>query len=232
MDLSTTTALVTGARGLGRAIAAELVARGATVYAGARRPESVDLPGVVPVALDITDPASVAAAAAVTGDVALLVNNAGIDTRTNLLTSDLADVQAELGHQLPGHAVGGPGLPAPGGGGRRHDRRRALRPVVGELPGHRRLQRRRGSGLVDDERAAGGAGAAGRDRRGPARRVHGHGHDRGRGHAPSPTPPSSPGSPWTRSRRASTRSSPTRSAARCRPGWPEVWRCCTPGLVR
>ena len=97
MDLSTTTALVTGAnRGLGRAIAAELVARGATVYAGARRPESVDLPGVVPVALDITDPASVAAAAAVTGDVALLVNNAGIDTRTNLLTSDLADVQAEL----------------------------------------------------------------------------------------------------------------------------------------
>ncbi|WP_369136782.1 SDR family oxidoreductase [Modestobacter versicolor] len=97
MDLSTTTALVTGAnRGFGRALAAELVARGATVHAAARRPGSVDLPGVTPIALDLTDPASIAAAAAATGDVALLVNNAGIDTRTNLLTGDLADVQAEL----------------------------------------------------------------------------------------------------------------------------------------
>ena len=53
-------ALVTGAnRGLGRQFAAELVARGAKVYAGARRPETVDLPGVVPVQLDITDAESV-----------------------------------------------------------------------------------------------------------------------------------------------------------------------------
>jgi NAD(P)-dependent dehydrogenase (short-subunit alcohol dehydrogenase family) len=97
VDLATTTALVTGAnRGLGRELAAELVARGATVYAAARRPGSVDLPGVTPIALDITDPASIAAAVRATGDVTLLVNNAGIDTRTNLLTADLADVQAEL----------------------------------------------------------------------------------------------------------------------------------------
>ena len=97
MDLATTTALVTGAnRGLGRELATELVARGATVYAAARRPGSVDLPGVTPIALDITDPASIAAAVRATGDVTLLVNNAGIDTRTNLLTADLADVQAEL----------------------------------------------------------------------------------------------------------------------------------------
>jgi NAD(P)-dependent dehydrogenase (short-subunit alcohol dehydrogenase family) len=97
VDLSTTTALVTGAnRGFGRALAAELTARGATVYAAARRPETVDLPGVTPVALDVTDPASIAAAVAATGDVSLLVNNAGIDTGSNLLTADLADVQAEL----------------------------------------------------------------------------------------------------------------------------------------
>jgi NAD(P)-dependent dehydrogenase (short-subunit alcohol dehydrogenase family) len=97
VDLATTTALVTGAnRGFGRELAAELVARGATVYAAARRPGSVDLPGVTPIALDITDPASIAAAVRATGDVTLLVNNAGIDTRTNLLTADLADVQAEL----------------------------------------------------------------------------------------------------------------------------------------
>ncbi|SHH11448.1 SDR family oxidoreductase [Geodermatophilus nigrescens] len=97
MDLAATTALVTGAnRGLGRAFALELLARGATVYAGARDPDAVDLPGAKAVALDVTDPASVAAAAAATGDVTLLVNNAGIDSRVDLLTGDLADVQREL----------------------------------------------------------------------------------------------------------------------------------------
>ena len=65
-----TTALITGAnRGLGRHFAAELLARGATVYAAAREPAAIDLPGVRPLALDITDPEAVAAAAAVAGDV-------------------------------------------------------------------------------------------------------------------------------------------------------------------
>ena len=97
MELSTTTALVTGAnRGFGRALAAELLARGATVYAAARIPGSVDLPGAVPIALDVTDPASVAAAAEATGDVTLLVNNAGIDTRTDLVDGDLDAVHAEM----------------------------------------------------------------------------------------------------------------------------------------
>ena len=46
MDLSTRTVLVTGAsRGFGRALAAELLGRGAAVYAGARDPGQVDLPG-------------------------------------------------------------------------------------------------------------------------------------------------------------------------------------------
>jgi NAD(P)-dependent dehydrogenase (short-subunit alcohol dehydrogenase family) len=58
MDIASSTALVTGAnRGLGRALAAELLRRGAIVYAGARNPDSVDLPGVKAVRLDITDPA-------------------------------------------------------------------------------------------------------------------------------------------------------------------------------
>ncbi|GAA4985171.1 hypothetical protein GCM10025734_08480 [Kitasatospora paranensis] len=57
MDLSTSTVLVTGAnRGLGRELSRELLARGATVYAGARNPDLVDLPGAKPIALDITDP--------------------------------------------------------------------------------------------------------------------------------------------------------------------------------
>jgi NAD(P)-dependent dehydrogenase (short-subunit alcohol dehydrogenase family) len=97
LDLSTTTALVTGAnRGIGRHLAQELLARGATVYAGARRPDTVDLPGAEALALDITDPASVAAAVAATGDVTLLVNNAGIDSRVDLLDGDWAAIEGEM----------------------------------------------------------------------------------------------------------------------------------------
>jgi NAD(P)-dependent dehydrogenase (short-subunit alcohol dehydrogenase family) len=97
MDISGKTALVTGAnRGLGRQLAAQLRDRGAVVYAGARNPATVDLPGVTPVALDITDAASVAAAAAALGDVAILVNNAGSSTGASLLTGDVADIRLEL----------------------------------------------------------------------------------------------------------------------------------------
>src|SRR6201996_1421469 len=97
MRIEGSTALVTGAnRGLGRRFAEELLARGAKVYAGARDPGSVDLPGVTPVALDITDPASVAAAADATGDVSLLINNAGSATGANLLTGSLADIELEM----------------------------------------------------------------------------------------------------------------------------------------
>jgi NAD(P)-dependent dehydrogenase (short-subunit alcohol dehydrogenase family) len=97
MRIEGSTALVTGAnRGLGRRFAEELLARGASVYAGARDPGSVALPGVTPVALDITDPASVAAAAAATGDVTLLINNAGSSTGAGLLDGPLADVELEM----------------------------------------------------------------------------------------------------------------------------------------
>lgn len=97
MDLSTSTALVTGAnRGFGRALAAELLSRGTTVYAGARNPDQVDLPGAKPIALDITDPASIAAAAKATGDVTILVNNAGSSTGADLLAADLDDIRLEM----------------------------------------------------------------------------------------------------------------------------------------
>ncbi|MDG4800673.1 SDR family oxidoreductase [Micromonospora sp. WMMD980] len=97
MKIAGSTALVTGAnRGFGRHLAAELAARGATVWAGARNPDTVDLPGVTPVRLDITDPASVAAAADLAGDVTLLVNNAGVGTGADLLDGDLAQIRLEL----------------------------------------------------------------------------------------------------------------------------------------
>lgn len=98
MQIEGAVALVTGAnRGIGRHFARQLVERGAAkVYATARDPGSIDLPGVTPLRLDITDPASIAAAAAQAGDVTLLVNNAGIATGANLVTGDLADVRAEF----------------------------------------------------------------------------------------------------------------------------------------
>ncbi len=97
MDLADSTVLVTGAnRGFGRALAAELLGRGATVYAGARDPGRVDLPGATPIALDITDPASVAAAVKATGDVTVLINNAGAPPGADLLTGDVDAIRQEM----------------------------------------------------------------------------------------------------------------------------------------
>jgi NAD(P)-dependent dehydrogenase (short-subunit alcohol dehydrogenase family) len=97
MKIAGTTALVTGAnRGLGRHLTTELIARGATVYAGARDPASVDVPGARAVALDVTDPASVAAAAHRAGGVTLLINNAGSSTGTDLLHGDLDNIRLEM----------------------------------------------------------------------------------------------------------------------------------------
>ncbi|MCS6548576.1 SDR family oxidoreductase [Curtobacterium flaccumfaciens pv. flaccumfaciens] len=98
MEIAGSVALVTGSnRGIGRRFALQLLERGATkVYATARRPELVDIEGVVALPLDITDQASVDAAAAAAGDVTLLVNNAGISTTGSLLTDDLTDARREM----------------------------------------------------------------------------------------------------------------------------------------
>lgn len=97
MELSRSTALVTGAnRGIGKHFAEELLSRGAKVYATARDPEQVRTPGVEVLRLDITDPASVAAAAASAPDVTLLVNNAGVSNFQNLLTGDLEKIRSEM----------------------------------------------------------------------------------------------------------------------------------------
>ena len=91
------TALVTGAnRGLGKRFAAQLVERGAKVYAAARRPETIDVSGVEPIELDITDPASVQRAAEVATDVNVLINNAGTSTRAGLLSGSFEDIRLEM----------------------------------------------------------------------------------------------------------------------------------------
>ncbi|RZS89976.1 short-subunit dehydrogenase [Motilibacter rhizosphaerae] len=97
MEIKGSVALVTGAnRGIGRHVAAQLLERGATVYATARRPEAVDLPGARVLQLDITDPSSVAAAAEAAQDVSLLVNNAGVATYQNLVSGELDAIRLEL----------------------------------------------------------------------------------------------------------------------------------------
>jgi NAD(P)-dependent dehydrogenase (short-subunit alcohol dehydrogenase family) len=121
MDINNSVALVTGAnRGLGRAFAQRLLERGARkVYATARRPETVDLPGVEVLALDVTDPASVRAAAQAAPDVTLLVNNAGV-SGTDLVTGSLDSVRRELETNVFGSLATirelAPALAANGGG--------------------------------------------------------------------------------------------------------------------
>jgi NAD(P)-dependent dehydrogenase (short-subunit alcohol dehydrogenase family) len=94
MQLKNAIVFITGAnRGLGRTFAqAALAAGAARVYAAARDPASIDLPGVVPVALDVTDAAQVAAAVARCADVTLLINNAGISQGAGTLAGDAIDV--------------------------------------------------------------------------------------------------------------------------------------------
>jgi len=73
-------ALVTGASsGIGRAVAAALVARGDDVFGTTRDPAAVTdpIPGVDYLALDLTDEQSIVACAAAAGEVDVLVNNAG-----------------------------------------------------------------------------------------------------------------------------------------------------------
>jgi len=98
MHISGSIALVTGAnRGLGRQFAVQLLERGAAkVYATARQPELITIPGVVTLPLDITDAASVAAAAAAADDVNLLVNNAGVAFGADLVTGDLDKLRQEM----------------------------------------------------------------------------------------------------------------------------------------
>jgi NAD(P)-dependent dehydrogenase (short-subunit alcohol dehydrogenase family) len=97
MQLHGATALITGSnRGFGRSLAIELIARGAKVYATARRPELVDIPGAQVLRLDITDPQSVDDAAARAGDVDVLINNAAFTGGGNLVSGDLDSIRAVM----------------------------------------------------------------------------------------------------------------------------------------
>jgi len=95
--LNGSVALVTGGnRGLGdRFVRALLQAGASKVYAAARDPRTVTAEGAIPIRLDVTDHASVIAAAEQAQDVTLLINNAGSTTHANVLEGELANYRLE-----------------------------------------------------------------------------------------------------------------------------------------
>jgi NAD(P)-dependent dehydrogenase (short-subunit alcohol dehydrogenase family) len=95
VNIKGSTVVVTGGqRGLGKAIVDEFLERGvAKVYATARTPKPIDDPRVVSVELDVTEPDSVAALAALATDADIVINNAGVSGARELLASDIEEVR-------------------------------------------------------------------------------------------------------------------------------------------
>lgn len=98
MKLNGATVLVTGAnRGIGAEFVAQLKERGAAkVYAAARDASAIEVDGVEPLQLDVTDGRQVEEAARAAADVQVLINNAGISTGTALVTGDEATIRREM----------------------------------------------------------------------------------------------------------------------------------------
>src|SRR5687768_10454145 len=91
--------LVTGANGgIGTQFVYDALARGASkVYATARSPREWDDDRIVPLRLDVTDPASIVAAVEAAGDVTLVVNNAGANPASaSLLQITESDIRANM----------------------------------------------------------------------------------------------------------------------------------------
>ena len=96
--------LITGcSTGIGRAAAEYLAAKGHTVYASARRPESIadlEAKAIKTLALDVTDEASMQAAVKAVeeaeGSVGALVNNAGYSQSGAVESVRLDDVRAQF----------------------------------------------------------------------------------------------------------------------------------------
>ena len=99
MQIEEQTVVVTGAnRGLGRSLVEALLDHGAAkVYAAARTPSAVsNHPRVVPVALDLLDRETIAAAARQAGDTTVLINNASTASFATPLDADPATVRQEM----------------------------------------------------------------------------------------------------------------------------------------
>ena len=173
--------LVTGcSTGIGRAVAEELLRQGHTVWATARRPDTLaDLAdrGAHVTALDVTDEASMSSAVreveSAHGSVGTLVNNArlrrvrgGRGGRPGQGARDVRDQRVRPGPDVPARAAGD----APRGAGPDHQHRLDGRPV--RLPARWLLPRDEVRGGGPDRRTAdGGQGVRHRRR---ARRTGRH----------------------------------------------------------
>jgi NAD(P)-dependent dehydrogenase (short-subunit alcohol dehydrogenase family) len=93
MTIAGKTVLVTGAtRGIGQALAAEALSRGAKrVYAGTRHPLAHPDARVTPMALDVTSAAQIQAAAEHVDSLDILINNAGIALYDDLSDRDVLE---------------------------------------------------------------------------------------------------------------------------------------------
>jgi NAD(P)-dependent dehydrogenase (short-subunit alcohol dehydrogenase family) len=96
------TVLITGAnRGIGEALVAEALRRGAShVFAGMRQPTTPADSRVTPIKLDVTDQDQIRSAAASITSLDVLVNNAGIQLYDDL--SDAAALEKQLAVNLYG----------------------------------------------------------------------------------------------------------------------------------
>lgn len=98
-SLHSAVVLVTGANGgLGTEFVHQALDRGAAkVYATARSPRTWDDPRIVPLALDVTDPGSIARAAEQAADTTVLINNAGVAAATpSLLETPVEELRRLL----------------------------------------------------------------------------------------------------------------------------------------
>jgi NAD(P)-dependent dehydrogenase (short-subunit alcohol dehydrogenase family) len=102
MTIADKTVLVTGAnRGIGQALVAEALSRGARrVYAGTRQPLTHPDRRVTPLRLDVTNPAQIQAAVESVEALDVLINNAGVAFPDDL--SDRAALERHLAVNLFG----------------------------------------------------------------------------------------------------------------------------------
>ena len=145
------------------------------MYAAARNPDTVDLAGVKPIQLDVTDEASIATAADAAGGVSILVNNAGSSTRSSLLTGSIDDIRMEMDtHYFGSLLVTRAFAPQLA-----HADASTVLNILSVLawiscPCERRILRREIGRLVDDQRPSSRARLAGDQSERSARRLHGH----------------------------------------------------------
>ncbi|MDQ0618408.1 SDR family oxidoreductase [Arthrobacter globiformis] len=98
VNIKDTVILVTGANGgLGSEFVHQALERGAAkVYAAARTPRTWEDARVVPLTLDVTDQDSIGRAAAAAGDVAIVINNAGIYGASSLVDGPEDELRQQM----------------------------------------------------------------------------------------------------------------------------------------